>query len=694
MPFALLRRWLLGMPLDPLHADTRRKIALVTLFAWIGLGADGLSSANYGPEQAVLALAEHRELGLFLVIMTAGTVALIAAAYMQVIELFPSGGGGYKVASQLLNPYAGVVAGAALVIDYVLTIAISIAAAIDAIYSLLPANVDDTRTLAGIGLLTLLVWLNLRGMKESIAVLAPIFFGFLLTHGLMILFGFAMQVDELIMLVPRSIDDAATMSAELGWFAVFAIMIKAYAVGAGTYTGIEAVSNNVHTLAEPRIMTGRRTMMLMAASLAATAGGIMLLYLIWNVQPQDDQTLNAVTFRAILDASWFAGTAFEEFIIWLTLALAAALLLVAANTGFLGGPAVMANMAIDRWVPNAFADLSSRLVTKVGVLVMGLAALAIYLVTNADVRTLVILYSINVFLAFSLSLLGLVRYRWQQRAAREQRSRLVISATAALISWLILIALVVGEFNAGGWLALVTTGLLVALCMLVRRHYEKVSTALAQVDEELIQRGQTQYDQTAGEPDPADRTAVLLVSANLGAGMHTLLAVQRLFPRVFQNFIFVTVGEVDAQSYGGELAVRRLKQAVGERLAFFRSYSRGHGWPSATYHAFGTDVVRELLTLCEQVRTDYPNAVFFATRVVLEPDTWLARMLHNRTAGALQRRLHLLGSPMMILPMLLELEPRPKAKPAKPPRPPAAALPAALTADDQAPSAPPKRGAA
>jgi hypothetical protein len=149
--------------------------------------------------------------------------------------------------------------------------------------------------------------------------------------------------------------------------------------------------------------------------------------------------------------------------------------------------------------------------------------------------------------------------------------------------------------------------------------------------------------------------------------MHTLLQVQRLFPRVFRNFIFVTVGEVDAHSYGGELAVRRLKQAVGERLAFFRSYCRGHGWPSATYHAFGTDVVGELLTLCEQVRSDYPNAIFFATRVVLEPDTWLARMLHNRTAGALQRRLHLLGSPMMIMPMLLELPGRHKSKTASSP---------------------------
>src|SRR5476649_2922364 len=129
---------LVGKPLDPLDPRTRHAIAVTPILAWVGLGADGLSSSCYGPEEAFLALGQHTHLSLYLAIATALTVFIIAAAYNQVIELFPNGGGGYKVSSQLIGPYAGLVAGSALIVDYVLTITISIASAVDALFSLLP----------------------------------------------------------------------------------------------------------------------------------------------------------------------------------------------------------------------------------------------------------------------------------------------------------------------------------------------------------------------------------------------------------------------------------------------------------------------------------------------------------------------------------------------------------------------------
>src|SRR2546425_12375871 len=132
-----------GAPLDPFSTETRRHIALVAFLAWIGLGADGLSSSCYGPEEAFLALGEHRHLGLYLAIATAVTVFIIAVAYNQVIELFPSGGGGYKVATNLIGPYAGLVSGAALIVVYMLTIAISVASGIDAVFSLLPLGAQE-----------------------------------------------------------------------------------------------------------------------------------------------------------------------------------------------------------------------------------------------------------------------------------------------------------------------------------------------------------------------------------------------------------------------------------------------------------------------------------------------------------------------------------------------------------------------
>ena len=158
--------------------------------AWVGLGADGLSSSCYGPEEAFLALGSHTHLGLYLAVATAVTVFIISLAYNQVIELFPNGGGGYKVATNLLGPHAGLVSGAALIVDYVLTIAISIASGVDALFSLLPLSAHSLQD--GVELesrSSLLIVLNLRGMKEAIKFLLPIFLGFVIMHVLLIVYG-------------------------------------------------------------------------------------------------------------------------------------------------------------------------------------------------------------------------------------------------------------------------------------------------------------------------------------------------------------------------------------------------------------------------------------------------------------------------------------------------------------------------
>jgi amino acid transporter len=184
-----LRVKILGPARDPMSPDTRRHIALIAFFAWVGLGADGLSSSCYGPEEAFLALGQHTHLALYLAIATAITVFIISFAYNQVIELFPSGGGGYKVATKLIGPYAGLVSGAALIVDYVLTIAISVASGADALFSLLPVSAQPFKLATGLGFVLLLVILNLRGMKESIKFLLPIFVGFVLTHLVLIVYG-------------------------------------------------------------------------------------------------------------------------------------------------------------------------------------------------------------------------------------------------------------------------------------------------------------------------------------------------------------------------------------------------------------------------------------------------------------------------------------------------------------------------
>ena len=294
-----LKGILFGKPKDPLDPRVFHQISLIAFLAWVGLGADGLSSSNYGPEVAFRALGDHTGLALFLALATAVTVFVIAVSYNQVIELFPTGGGGYRVATKLIGPYAGLASGAALVLDYVLTIAISIASGVDALFSLLPLAFQEYKLAAGIGLICLLIVLNLRGMKEVIQILLPIFLGFIITHAFLIVYGLGAHIEYLPRLIPATLEETRSLAGQLGWAHVAALMLLAYSQGGGTYTGLEAVSNNVNVLAEPRVRTGKITMLYMALSLAFTAGGIIMLYLLWDARPVKGQTLNAVTFGAI-----------------------------------------------------------------------------------------------------------------------------------------------------------------------------------------------------------------------------------------------------------------------------------------------------------------------------------------------------------------------------------------------------------
>jgi hypothetical protein len=232
-------------------------------------------------------------------------------------------------------------------------------------------------------------------MRESIKVLLPIFLGFFATHVVLILYGIATQAGNLPALIPETVQETGKLTQEMGWVFAVSLFLRAYSLGGGTYTGIEAVSNNVQSLAEPRVTTGKWTMFYMAVSLSFTAGGIILLYLLWQVAPVEGQTLNAVTFRAILASTGWQSPIVQDGLLWVVLALEGGLLLVAANTGFLGGPAVLANMAADSWVPHQYRYLSTRLVTQKGIQLMGLAAFGIVIVTGGRVALLVVLCGRN-----------------------------------------------------------------------------------------------------------------------------------------------------------------------------------------------------------------------------------------------------------------------------------------------------------
>src|SRR5438067_9798499 len=412
-PVQRLKRLLLGSPKNLEDPHRFRHISLIAFLAWVGLGADGLSSSAYGPEEAFKNLGEHTYLAVFLAAATAFTVLIIAASYSRVIEHFPFGGGGYVVASRLLGPRAGLVSGSALIVDYVLTISISIAAGGDAVFSVLPDGARwSSLLIAGLPLklhiellgVLVLVLLNLRGVKESVTALMPIFLAFLLTHAVIIGTGIGLHLGRAQEVVQEVSTGLSHGMSTLGLGGLLLLFVRAYSLGGGTYTGIEAVSNGLQIMREPRVQTAKRTMAYMAISLAVTAAGIILCYLLLDVRYADpDHTMNSLLAAKVAGGVQLLGLPVGKWFVFVTLLSEALLLFVAAQAGFIDGPRVMANMAHDSWFPHRFGALSDRLTMQNGVLLMGGAGLVMLLYTGGRVSALVVMYSINVFLTFSLT---------------------------------------------------------------------------------------------------------------------------------------------------------------------------------------------------------------------------------------------------------------------------------------------------
>ncbi len=652
-----IKRVVIGGKHDIEDTSLFHKLSLIAFFAWIGLGADGLSSSCYGPEEAFNALQGHTHLSVFIALMTAVTIFIISASYSQIIELFPTGGGGYLVASKLLSPTAGMVSGSALLIDYVLTITISVASGADALFSFLPpAWLSYKLSFAVLGVMILTV-MNMRGVKESVLPLVPIFLTFVFTHAFIIGYALIANAGHFSELVSTTRMEVARSQAELGMGGIIFLLLRAYSMGAGTYTGIEAVSNGLPILREPKVKTGKRTMHYMAISLAIVVMGLMLAYLLYRVLPASGKTLNAVLFE-VMTRDWGKGGAV---FVLVTLLSEAALLFVAAQTGFLDGPRVLANMALDRWFPTKFSMLSDRLVTQKGILMMGGAALVTMVATGGSVKYLVVLYSINVFITFFLSQLGMVRHWWAVRGKEAHwEKKLFINGIGMTLTFFILASVTVLKFHEGGWITLLLTGTLVGIALLTQRHYRNTYQILRRLDELVkvaesscpaFPPGGVTDKELKVKYDPQDKTAILLVNGFNGLGLHTLFSVIRLFGGTFKNFVFVQVGVVDAGNFKGAEEMSHMKSDVKKELDRYVHYMRCHGYYAAAYASFGNDVVDELLRLTPEILQRFPNAILFGGQLVFPKTSVLSGVFHNYTIFAVQRRFYNQGIPVVILPI-------------------------------------------
>ena len=640
--------------------STFEKISLIAFFAWIGLGTDGISSSCYGPEEAFRHLQEHSSLAIFVAIGTVFTIFIISSSYSQIIKLFPHGGGGYLVGSKLLSPTVGMISGCALIIDYVLTITLSISSGANAIFSFFPVHWQTYKLSVAILGVSLLIILNLRGIRESVLSLTPIFVIFVITHIFAVLYGILSHASSFSAAANEMVDGVHSSVTQLGLAGTLFIILKAYSMGAGTFTGIEAVSNGMPILREPKVKTARKTMTLMALSLSFVVLGLMIAYALYNVKISPHKTLNAVLFDNIT-SDWGYGWA-KSFIL-IILASEAALLFVAAQTGFLDGPRIMANMAVDLWFPKKYAALSDRLVTMNGILLMGAASIILMIISKGSVTFLVVLYSINVFITFTISQMGMVKHWWTHRDKVVNWIRkLIINGIGVILTSFILISVIVMKFQEGGWITLLITGMLALLAFNIRRHYYKTKlrlqklrlTAYSQLEKALVNSPASEKQKAVIKFEPNEKTAIILVSGFGGTGLYTFLRINESFKGIYKNFIFIRIGVINSRIYRGYEEMDHFKNSVKEDGEKYVKIANQFGLYGKSMWTIGTDPVNEVYRIVKRLMPRLTSATFFGGQLVFSKTFYLSKLLHNHTIFSIQKRFFKFGIPIVIYPIKID----------------------------------------
>jgi len=658
--FGKIRKTVIGNPRDLKDNSTFRQISLIVFLAWVGLGSDALTSSCYGPEEIYKTLGLHVSLAVIVGLITMVTIFIISTSYSQIIKLFPHGGGGYLVATRLISPNVGMISGSALLIDYVLTISLSISSGSDAFFSFLPIQFHPYKVPFALMILGILVILNLRGVKESVSALTPIFIIFVLAHVFLIAYAFTTHIPEIKGVAVQTSSGLTTSISQLGIFGTIVLVMKAYSMGAGTYTGIEAVSNGLPNLREPRVKTAIKTMRLLSISLSIAVIGLIISYFLFDVHIQPGKTLNAVLIsKAIVSWNPFMGQSF----LYITLISEAALLFVAAQTGFLDGPRVMANMAHDSWLPRRFSMLSDRLVSQNGILIMGVAAYFVIWLSKASVGFLVVLYSINVFITFSLSQFGMVRH-WitERKTDKNWLGKLLINGIGLILTTFILFTVIIIKFDEGGWITILITGALVSLAVYIKQHYIKIGKEIGRIQQvmnskmpetiaELNQNHRRKSDDRT--IDVHDMTAVILVNGYSGIGLYSLFKILSKFKDVYKNFVFIQIGIVDADSFHQEAVVETIKQNIEQDLSKYVYLIKQLGYNAEYRFSIGTDVAEEVLNIVPEVVEKYTNTTFIGGQLVFGGTYRITRILHNYTIFSIQKRLYNIGLTSIVIPISL-----------------------------------------
>ncbi|OGB89559.1 MAG: amino acid permease [candidate division NC10 bacterium RIFCSPLOWO2_02_FULL_66_22] len=455
-----LKRILLGSPLATAEARYERlaKLPALAIFA-----SDNLSSVAYATEEILLvlvlagttALSFSPPIGMAIGLLT----AIVATSYWQTIHAYPSGGGAYIVAKDNLGTYPGLVAGAALLVDYVLTVSVSVAAGVAAITSAFPALYPH-RVAICVGVVLLIMLANLRGIRETGRIFAVPTYWFILCLVILLSGGFFQLLTQG---APPPPAEALPVHEPLTLF----LVLRAFASGCAALTGIEAVANGVQAFKPPESRNAGITLAWMAFILGSSFLAVTFLAHFYHIVPVEGETVVSMLGRQIFGRTW---------VYFMIQAATAVILILAANTSFAGFPMLASMLGKDGFLPRQFANRGDRLVFSNGIIILAGVSSLLLVLFGGSTHALIPLYAVGVFLSFTLSQAGMVRHWLKEQHPAPHH--IALNGLGALTTGIVTLVIAISKFTHGAWMVVVLIPLIVSGLMQVRQHYERVRSRL------------------------------------------------------------------------------------------------------------------------------------------------------------------------------------------------------------------------
>lgn len=606
----------------PFRTDRMGKTMLPKRLALPVFASDAISSVAYAPEAIfiMLSLAGGAAVGLapWLAVVVVAVLLIVVASYRQVIYAYPGGGGDYDVARRNLGPLAGQITGAALLVDYVLTVAVSISAAVANLGSVVPF-VSRYSVVFAVAAIVILTAVNLRGVRDSGRTFAgPIYF-FIASIAVMIVWGLVQWAFLGVDLQAESsglrFDSGA---AEQSGFALAFLVLRAFASGSAAMSGVEAVGHGVPMFRKPRARNAALTLSLIGAMTAALFLGLVALAEITGVTMSDTPTLligaeenyHQKTLIVQLADAVFAGMP------WITGVIVAGtglILVLAANTAFNGSPILASVLARDKYLPNQLSNRGDRLTYSNGIIGLAVFSVLVTVLVQAQVSTLIQLYVVGVFTSFTLGQWGMVRH-WtgelaeitvHRRRKRIYRAR-AINALGFACTSVVLVIVIITKFTAGAWLVLVIMGILVFVMRAVSRHYSQMAARLRESEKRPVL--------------PSRIHCIVLVS---NASLPTLRAIA--YARATRpDYLEAVTVSVDVA------ATKALVTAWEEKRPKI---------PLKVIEAPYRDINTPVIDYIRRVRADNPRDIVALYIPEYVEDNWWERALHNQSARRLSRKL-------------------------------------------------------